>query len=248
MIVSNYKAIGASIVIVGANSGIGIALTQQLLQAGATVFGIDIQDKSAYQSAHQLQYYKANPLMVEELKDALVSIKKGCNSIQGLVNLSGTISQFEHIEDLNFEAWEETYDISFKSCFNASKVFIPLLRNSAHAAIVNMSSGLAFIGQKNYGPYSAAKAAIVSFSKTLAAELAPKVRVNTVAPGAVDTNFIYKEDGSTRFNKERYTQMVPLGALAKPEEISSVILFLLSSGASHMTGQCLHINGGAGMH
>jgi len=111
-----------------------------------------------------------------------------------------------------------------------------------------MSSGLAFIGQKKYGPYSAAKAAVVSFSKTLAAELAPEIRVNTVAPGAVDTDFIYKEDGSTRFDKEAYKKMVPLGEMAKPEEIGSVILFLLSDGASHMTGQCLHVNGGAGMH
>ncbi|MDB4293149.1 SDR family oxidoreductase [Maribacter sp.] len=236
------------VVIVGANSGIGQALLKQLLKTGATVFGIDIQKEAKTATSGNYHYFRANPLDEDELLEVVQSIEKETSQVDGLVNLSGTISQFKPIVELSFEEWNETYDISFKSCFNSCKAFVPFLKNASHAAVVNMSSGLAFIGQKNYGPYSAAKAAVVSFSKTLAAELAPKIRVNTVAPGAVDTNFIYKEDGSTRFDKDAYTQMVPLGTMAKPEEVSSVILFLLSEGASHMTGQCLHVNGGAGMH
>lgn len=248
MIRAQYQTVKAYVVIVGANSGIGQALIKQLLDAGATVFGIDIQKESKTTISEHYQYFNANPLNEQELLGVIQSIGKQTSQINGLINLSGTISQFKTTDDISFEEWNETYDISFKSCFNSCKVFIPLLKNATNASIVNMSSGLAFIGQKNYGPYSAAKAAVVSFSKTLAAELAPRIRVNTIAPGAVDTDFIYKEDGSTRFDKEAYKRMVPLGSIAAPEEISSVILFLLSDGASHMTGQCLHINGGVGMH
>lgn len=247
MIKSNYQAAKSNVIVVGANSGIGQALIKQLIDAKANVFGIDIQKESKTSISEYYHYFVANPLEETELLGIVRSIEKQTSHIDGLVNLSGTINQFKLIVELTFEEWNETYDVSFKSCFNSCKAFIPLLESASNAAIVNMSSGLAFIGQKNYGPYSAAKAAVVSFSKTLAAELAP-IRVNSVAPGAVDTNFIYKEDGSTRFDKEAYARMVPLGAMAKPEEISAVILFLLSDGTSHMTGQCLHVNGGAGMH
>jgi len=248
MLEVNYSASKNGIVVIGANSGIGLALIEQLLNAKATVFGIDIQNKPQTSTSEYYTYFRANPLDEKDLLKVVRSIEKQTTQINGLVNLSGAISQFKSIESLSVEEWNETYDISFKSCFNACKVFTPLLKAATNSAIVNMSSGLAFIGQKNYGPYSAAKATIVSFSRTLAAELAPKIRVNTVAPGAVDTNFIYKENGATRFDKEAYIRMTPLGALAKTEEISSVILFLLSDGASHITGQCLHVNGGAGMH
>lgn len=248
MIKSQYQATDASVVIVGANSGIGQALIKLLLDTKATVFGIDIQEESKTSPTEQYTYFCANPLVDKDLFTVMKTIEMQTPYINGLVNLSGTISQFKSIASISLEEWNETYDISFRSCFNSCKVFMSLLKAIDNSAIVNMSSGLAFIGQKNYGPYSVAKAAVLSFSKTLAAELAPDIRVNTVAPGAVDTDFIYDKDGSTRFNKEAYLKMVPLGTMAKPKEISSVILFLLSDGASHITGQCLHINGGAGMH
>ncbi|MEP3208185.1 MAG: SDR family oxidoreductase [Maribacter sp.] len=248
MIKSKYQVENSFLVVVGCNSGIGIPLIKQLLNAGATVFGVDIQNESKNTFSGSFHYFQANPLEKDSLSKVVREIERQTSYIDGLVNLSGTITQFKSIESTSYEEWNETYDISFKSCFNACKAFMTLLKAGTSSAVVNMSSGLAFIGQKKYGPYSAAKAAVVSFSKTLAAELAPEIRVNTVAPGAVDTDFIYKEDGSTRFDKEAYKKMVPLGEMAKPEEIGSVILFLLSDGASHMTGQCLHVNGGAGMH
>ncbi len=237
-----------AIVVVGANSGIGKALLHLLLENNHVVYGMDIQPESEDIGHTNYKYYNVDPLSIDAMGPIAHIIEKDGVELKGLVNLCGTILQFKPIAQLSFDDWNETYNISFKSCFNSCKVFAPFLKKTEGAAIVNMSSGLAFIGQKNYGPYSAAKAAVISFSKTLAAELAPEVRVNTVAPGAVDTNFIYKEDGSTRFDKALYQKMVPLGAMAKPKEIASVIFFLLNDGAAHMTGQCLHVNGGAGMH
>ncbi len=245
---SNYLAKGYHIIIVGSNSGIGISLINSLLLADATVFGIDIQEDSTTPRGDNNFYFQANPMDIDAMNRVKAKIEKQVSEIHGLVNLSGTIKKFKSILELDINDWNETYDISFKSCFNSCKVFSGLLNKASNAAIVNMSSGLAFIGQKNYGPYTAGKASVVAFSKTLAAELAPKIRVNTVAPGAVDTNFIYKEDGTTRFNKDAYMKMVPLKSLAKPEQISSVVMFLLSIEASYLTGQCLHVNGGAGMH
>lgn len=134
-----------------------------------------------------------------------------------------------------------------KSCYNATRAFVPLLQKSESSNIVNMSSGLAFGGQANYGPHTNAKSSIISLSRTLATELAPTIRVNTVAPGAVDTAFIYNKKGKTRFDRNCYNAITPLASMAQPEEIAEVIVFLLSEGARHITGQCIHVNGGAMM-
>lgn len=244
MIRVDYKTDNATVLIVGGNSGIGGALIELLLAIGTTVISIDIQNNAVLSHEHLL-YYQADPKNKSELEIVKAQLLKSQVSLYGLVNLSGAIKYFGPIETASKEEWSLTYDISFQSCLNSCQVFTALLDEEAKSSIVNMSSGLAFIGQKNYGPYSAAKAAIVSLTKTLAAELAPGIRVNSVAPGAVDTAFLKKEDGGTRVDIEKYKQLVPLGEIGKPEEIANVILYLLSEGASHITGECVHVNGGA---
>jgi len=243
MINIKYEATSTSIIIVGSESSIGKALSSLLINAGATVYGIDIGDTD--QKSPSYHYYKSNPLEINKLLEIQTQLKD--KSISGIVCLSGTIKHFGSVLDLDETQWQEVYDISFKSCYNACKAFAPLLQQSDQASIVNMSSGLAFGGQANYGPYTTAKASINSLSKTLATELAPNIRVNTVAPGAVDTGFIYDDEGNMRFEKDRYLQIVPLKSLATAEEISDLIMFLLSQASSHITGQCVHINGGAMM-
>jgi len=245
MIKAHYKSYESTILIVGGNSGIGIALSKILIDIGASIISIDIQEESAL-SDDSLIYYTAQPQVKSSLKNVKNVLLENNTSLIGLVNLSGSIKYFGPIETASADDWDITYDISFLSCLHSCQVFTSLLDKEHKPAIVNMSSGLAFIGQKNYGPYAASKAAIVSLTKTLAVELAPHIRVNCVAPGAVDTSFLKKEDGTTRVNLDNYKKLVPLGHIAQPLEIAHVIMFLLSDGASHITSECIHINGGAG--
>lgn len=247
MLKVGYQTSEFNVAVVGSNSDIGHAVIQQLLKSGATVFGMDIQVAGRLDNSASFKYSKVNPLVQEELEIVAKEISANANALHAIINLSGTVAHFDSFENMTAEQWQLTYDISFKSTYNSCHAFLPLLKKAAQGAIVNMSSGLAFGGQKGYGPYTTAKAAVVALSRTLATELAPKIRVNSVAPGAVDTNFIYQEDGTTRFEKPIYQKITPLGQLAKAEEIASVLLFLLSDGASHITGQCLHINGGSMM-
>lgn len=240
----NYNATGKSYLIVGGISTIGQHLISLLVDAGARVYALDIPQAEEKPSTEHCIYIKCNPLELHELKQIATDI---ATPLSGLICLSGTITHFGTVMDLTIEQWSEVYDISFKSCYNACKAFAPLLQKATFASIVNMSSGLAFGGQAQYGPYTNAKASVISLTKTLATELAPQIRVNAVAPGAVDTAFIYDADGKTRFDKDRYSSLVPLGAMAQPDEIVSVIAFLMSEGASHITGQCIHVNGGAMM-
>lgn len=245
MIKIKYEAPEANVMIVGSESTIGNALKSMLLSAGAIVYGTDIKDESEIKKTAGFHYYRSNPLQLSQLIEIQDQLKD--KQINALVCLSGTITHFGSVLDLDESQWQEVYDISFKSCFNACKAFAPLLQKADKASIVNMSSGLAFGGQANYGPYTNAKASINSLSKTLATELAPNIRVNSVAPGAVDTAFVYDKDGNMRFDKERYLGIVPLRSLATADEISDLIMFLLSTASSHITGQCIHINGGAMM-
>lgn len=244
MIQAKYSSEGSTIVIVGGESSIGKALTASLLTAGCTVYAIDIQETSSREITDLYQYFQADAKDISQLKQLVEQLSE--ENLTGLVCLSGSITHFGSVVNMDEEHWQEVFDISFKSCYNACKVFAPLLSRSDQAAIVNMSSGLAFGGQANYGPYTNAKAAINALSKTLATELAPTVRVNTIAPGAVDTPFIYSGD-NLRFDLESYLKIVPLKCLAQPKEIADLILFLLSNSANHITGQCIHINGGAMM-
>ncbi len=242
MIKLTLSASNAKILVVGSNSGIGLAFIKKLKTTGAQIIGIDIQATS---KENIDLYHCLDPRDFNAMQE--IAKTTAIQELDALVNLSGSINTFKTINTLSIEEWNETFDISFKSCLNSCKAFIPNLKKDSTASIVNMSSGLAFIGQKNYGPYSAAKASIISLTKTLASELAPQIRVNSLAPGAVDTNFIYEGDGSTRINLEAYKKMVPLESMAKPEEIADLIIYLISTSASHMTGQCIHINGGAMM-
>lgn len=180
-------------------------------------------------------------------------ILKRWKGIDYLVNLVGFITEFNSIENYSESGWQEMIDGNLKSTFLGSQVAIPHLNRGG--AIVNMSSGLGFGGRPNYAPYSASKAAIVSLTKTLATELAPLIRVNAVAPGAVQTAFLSGGLGhggepgqaAKRVDLTAYKKLVPLGTVATPEEIAAPILFLLSKGARHITGQTLHVNGGAMM-
>lgn len=241
MIKSRIDASECSVIIVGGNSGIGVQLSNVLLNAGAKICSIDIQSESAFQDKNMF-YFSANPTDEHSLNTITVLLKNHSQQYDGLVNLSGTIASFDKISSLNNKQWNETFDISFKSCLNSCKLFSPLLGEGS--SIVNMSSGLAFIGRENYGPYAAAKAAIVSLTQTLAAELGPKIRVNSIAPGAVDTDFIRGENNVSRFDIKRYKEFVFLKRMAQPKEIADVIAYLLSDAASHVNAQCIHINGG----
>ena len=245
MLSSNYIAKDAHIVVVGGNSAIGQSAIASLLEYGSTVYSIDIDQVSKLSAQNHFHYFQCNPVNAEALSNIAMEIMNITPKISGLVCLSGIMKYFKPILEQSEEEWQEVFDISFKSCFNACKIFSPLFDENLGGAIVNMSSGLALLGNKNYGPYSNSKAAIISLSKTLASELAPKIRVNSIAPGAVATPFLSDEHGATRMDVDAYIKRVPLERIATPKDVSQLIIFLLSDAASYITGQCIHINGGA---
>ena len=153
--------------------------------------------------------------------------------------------------DLDFEDITEVITGNLIGAFKISKLGVPKLKDGK-GAMVNVASGLASFARPNFGPYAAAKAGLISMTKTLALESAPEVRVNAVAPSVVDTEFIKGGAGRNQIKPldldlENIAMATPLKRLATPEDIVGPIMFLLGDASKYMTGQVLWVNGGSYM-
>ncbi|HYM51125.1 MAG TPA: SDR family oxidoreductase [Candidatus Limnocylindrales bacterium] len=162
--------------------------------------------------------------------------------VDALVNAAGMGRPSKFLEASD-EFWVRHLEVNLMGTVRACRAAIPLLRASTHPTrgIVNFTSQAAKSGGLVIGaPYSAAKAAVLCLTKTLAAEFSPEgIRVNAVAPGIIDTAFL---DGVPAV-RERGPQL-PLRRIGKPEEVASVVAFLLSPDASYLTGEIVDVNGG----
>ncbi|MEP5764390.1 MAG: SDR family oxidoreductase [Halieaceae bacterium] len=144
------------------------------------------------------------------------------------------------------DRWDAQIDLNLKSVW-AGSVAAARLMEEAGGVIVNISSRTAFGPQKKNGPYAASKAATNSLTETLAAELAPKIRVNAIAPGPVPTQNFFE---STGLEEEQLPELgknlgVPLQRLGTVEDIGAAVVFMASPAASWITGQCLYVAGGS---
>jgi 3-oxoacyl-[acyl-carrier protein] reductase len=140
-------------------------------------------------------------------------------------------------------------DEQFEACLQANLIgptrllrrLLPLLRRSASGRIVFVSSVLAFSGSNHGAHYAAAKAGLVGLARSLARELAPRITVNVVAPGAIDTAILA---GDTPAVRAQRAERIPLARVGRAEEVAEAIAFVASPAASYITGATLHVNGG----
>jgi len=181
--------------------------------------------------------------------DAFAAIGQRWGGCDAIVNLCGYADEARPVLETPGGTWHDVLAGNLGAAFHVSRHGAPLLRPGG--SLVHMASGIAQLGTPGYGPYGAAKAGVINLVRTLAQELAPAIRVNAVAPAAVDTAFLRggtgrgAEDGPPRrLDADAYAARVPLGRIAVPDDVAGPILFLLGPGASYITGQTLYINGG----
>lgn len=174
-------------------------------------------------------------------------------TLDGIAVCSGYTSGSDSVAELDTTRFDDVLSGNLRGPVLALRQAVPLLADGA--SIVLLTTAIGQIGAPGYAAYGASKAALNAITRILAAELAPSVRVNGVAPGAVDTAFVRggfgagaPEDGDPqRFDAREYEAKVPLGRMAVPDDVVGPVLFLLSESARHITGQILHVNGGAFM-
>jgi len=161
------------------------------------------------------------------------------------------------IDELNSEEWDNVQNGNLRSAYLVSRAVLPFLRASDNPSIVNVGSSLAYNPLPGVAAYAASKAGLVALTKSLAMENAPRIRANLVAPSAIDTSFLAggggergaraaRQGGDAWFRdmNSKYVPTIPLGRIAKPEDIIGPVLFLAGPAAAFITGQVLHVNGG----
>ncbi len=149
------------------------------------------------------------------------------------------------VESISEELWDKTLDINLKGTWSVCRAAVPFMKKQRYGRIVIISSTAGQRGEANVSNYAAAKGAQISFTKSLAPELASfGINVNCVAPGWVETEMT-KDALADKATRESINKTIPIGRVAKPEEIAGPIVFLCTQWADHITGEVLNVNGGS---
>jgi NAD(P)-dependent dehydrogenase (short-subunit alcohol dehydrogenase family) len=230
------------ILVTGAAAGIGRAVAHLFAREGAALALLD-RDADGLAITAAETGSTALPLDItddEGVASAADRAASALGGIDGVVNCAGIMHR-GMVADVSVEQWRRVLDVNLTGTYLVSRACLPWLQQAAGSTIVNLASGQGLLpNAPGYSAYAASKGGVVTLTRALAAELAPRVRVNSVCPGMVDTAMA---DGH-RDNAVHYA----LKRLGTPEEIASVILFLTSDESSYVTGAALAADGGRTFH
>jgi NAD(P)-dependent dehydrogenase (short-subunit alcohol dehydrogenase family) len=242
---------GRVAIITGGDSGIGRATAVAFAREGANIAIIYLEeDEDArvtaaliHEKGQRCLLHKADIGQRGECQQAIGATIQAFGKLDILVNNAAEQHPQESIEDITEEQLERTFRTNIYAMFHLTAAALPYLRKSNCAAIVNTTSVTAYRGSPKLLDYSSTKGAIVSFTRSLAGQLAKeKIRVNAVAPGPIWTPLIpatFLADEVSTFGSDS-----PLGRAGEPWECAECFVFLASDAASYFTGQVLHPNGG----
>ena len=243
---------GKVVFVTGASSGIGAATARLFASLGARVaIGFHHNKKGALELMESITAAGGTAVAAVgdfrktgEIRAVIGQVVKEFGPIDILVNNAGSLVKRAPIRELTEELWDDVISLNLKSAVFASQAVAPSMIERRTGAIVNVVSIAAHNGGGlGAGTYATAKAGLISFTKSLAKELAPHgIRVNAVSPGVIDTPF--HEVFSTPEMMATFVKAIPLGRVGTPQEVASVIAFLASDAAGYVVGETIEINGG----
>ena len=192
---------------------------------------------------------KAEALSVDvtqarEVKALVTDVAERLGRIDVLANIAGGSFYTKRIEEFSWAEWRQVIDVNLKGTFLMCREVAPLMQKQKSGRILNTASNYGVTGSALRVPYSAAKAGIIAFTRSLALELAPDgILVNTVAPGPTDTPRVMEKE-TPEARRQRWQPLIPLGRTGQPEDLAELFYFLTTPASAAITGQTFHCNGG----
>jgi 3-oxoacyl-[acyl-carrier protein] reductase len=247
-----FQLSGLVAVVTGGSRGIGRAVVDRLAEMGSHVVVNYLRDREAAAAAvNSARKTGVDAISVQadvaQLPEAERLIKATLEHFQrvDILVCNAGVWKGAPVEDITEELWDTTIDINLKGTWSVCKAAIPFMKQQRFGRIVIVSSTAGQRGEANVSNYAAAKGGQISFTKSLATELAPyRINVNAVAPGWVETDMnvgIFAK--ADQLNS--IIQTIPLGKIATADDIACSIAFLCSGWARHITGEILNVNGGS---
>jgi 3-oxoacyl-[acyl-carrier protein] reductase len=239
---------GKTAVVTGGGSGIGAATVRRFLEEGANVMSIDLDREAALDELGG----ESERALVRSLDvtdgEAVAAVVEEAASVFGSLdcyfNNAGGPMRPCYIEDVSLEVWERTLEVNLTAPFLAAKAAIPLMKRQGSGTFLVNASMSGVRQRAKLSAYCASKGGAISFAKELALEVAEfGVRVNAICPVATDTP-MYREMAGDEYAA---ANTIPMGRLARPEEIASVAAFLASDQSTFVTGSAVFIDGGRGV-
>lgn len=239
---------GKVALVTGAAQGIGKAIGYLLAQRGADIVVSDINLEKAEETAREIETLgrralavRANVAVLDEVEKMVQGMIDRFSRIDILVNNAG-IARDKLLLRMTEEDWDLVLDINLKGTFHCTKAVIRYMSKQRSGKIVNIASVVGAMGNAGQANYSASKAGVIGFTKTIAREFAGRgINVNAIAPGYIVTTMT---DILPEKAKEELKRMIPMERLGQPEDVAQAALFLVSEASSYVTGQVIHVNGG----
>lgn len=240
---------GKNVIVTGATRGIGKEIALTLAQNGANIaINYRNYNDEIVELINALKEFGADVLAIKcdvsksnEVENFVSEIKNHFSSIDILVNNAG-ITKDGLILRMKDQDFDDVLNVNLKGTFNTTKFVSQVMFKQKHGKIVNISSVVGLIGNAGQSNYSASKAGVIGFSKSVAKELASRnININVVAPGYIDTDMTKSLPDRV---KEEILKSIPMKKIGNSKEVANLVLFLSSNLSDYITGQVINVDGG----